>query len=188
MVSENLLKNVHVLIISYVSTNQNPLMIEGVGGVDSSKTIFYLCAFKFSITRPIVSSNDFFNSHSHIVMTFQPISLNSWLCLMSFSILRWNFCCQYSELVLGVVVYLHPSCLCQKQPWTKITVLYFGRTISGFPGRAVTFFRYLNPLRNKYFRTLTSIEVFVLRMRDIFLLLCSLETLSAIATPVTEHL
>ena len=41
MVSENLLKNVHVLIISYVSTNQNPLMIEGVGGVDSSKTIFY---------------------------------------------------------------------------------------------------------------------------------------------------
>ncbi len=41
MVSENLLKNVHVLIISYVSTNQNPLMIEGVGGADSSKTIFY---------------------------------------------------------------------------------------------------------------------------------------------------
>jgi hypothetical protein len=140
---------------------------------------FYFCAFRFSITRPIVSSNDFFNSHSHIVMTFQPISLNSWLCLMSFSILRWNFCCQYSELVLGVAAYLQPSCLCQKQPWTKITVLYFGRTISGFPGRAVTFFRYLNPQRNKYFRTLTSIEVFVLRMRDIFLLLCSLETLSA---------
>jgi len=42
MVSENLLKNVHVLIISHVNTNQNPLMIEGAGGADSSKTIFYL--------------------------------------------------------------------------------------------------------------------------------------------------
>ena len=50
MVSENLLKNVHVLIISYVSTNQNPLMIEGVGGADSSKTIFYFIG-NFSKTR-----------------------------------------------------------------------------------------------------------------------------------------
>ena len=50
MVSENLLKNVHVLIISYVRTKQNPLMIEGAGGADSSKTIFYFIG-NFSKTR-----------------------------------------------------------------------------------------------------------------------------------------
>lgn len=36
MVCEYLLKNVHDYIISLFSTNQNPLMIEGAGGVESS--------------------------------------------------------------------------------------------------------------------------------------------------------
>jgi hypothetical protein len=35
----------------------------------------------------------------------------------------------------------------------KITVLYFGKTISGFPERSFTFFLNLKPLANKNFRT-----------------------------------
>ena len=37
---------------------------------------------------------------------------------------------------LGVYAYGHFSCRCQKHPWTNITVLNRGRTISGLPGRS----------------------------------------------------
>jgi hypothetical protein len=43
-------------------------------------------------------------------------------------------------VVLGHTKYLQPSCACQKQPFTKITVLYLGRTMSGFPGSRTSFF------------------------------------------------
>lgn len=50
--------------------------------------------------------------------------------------IRDNFSNQYSLFSEGVVHLLHPLCLCQKQPFTKITVLYFGSTISGVPSRS----------------------------------------------------
>ena len=47
-------------------------------------------------------------------------------------------------------------CPCQKQPFTKITVRYLVKTISGFPGSFLTLIRYLKPLENKNLRTKTS--------------------------------
>lgn len=40
-------------------------------------------------------------------------------------------------------------------PDNKI-VLYFGKTISGVPGNVFTFFLYLKPRENKYFRKIIS--------------------------------
>ena len=55
----------------------------------------------------------------------------------------------------------------------KITVLYFGRTISGFPRSLASFFLYRKPFENRYFLTNSSGFVFLLRIRDILYLRCS---------------
>ena len=66
-------------------------------------------------------------------------------------------------------------CLCQKHPFTKITVWYLGSTMSGHPGRFRRFFRYRKPFENKYFLTISSGFELVLRICDIFLLRTSFE-------------
>ena len=63
------------------------------------------------------------------------------------------FSLQNSVLVAGNVDFLQFSCPCQKQPFTKITALYLGKTMSGLPGKFFTFFLNLNPLENRYFLT-----------------------------------
>ena len=73
------------------------------------------------------------------------------------------------------------SCICQKQPFTKTTVLYLGSTISGHPGSFRTFFLYRRPWENRYLRTISSGLVFVLRICDMFLLRTSFECVSAIS-------
>ena len=81
----------------------------------------------FSI-RDIVSSNTFFfNSHSHTVITCQPCASSSFLFLISFDIFRLNLSSQNSVLDFGVVAYLQPSCLCQKQPFIHYSD-YFNNT------------------------------------------------------------
>lgn len=44
-----------------------------------------------------------------------------------------NFFSQNSTRLFGVYAYLQPLCRCQKQPFTKIAVLYFARNMSGCP-------------------------------------------------------
>ena len=94
----------------------------------------------------------FFSSHSHTISTFQFISVRILWFLLSRSTLRLIFSIQYSMLEDG-----HTNrpqlCLCQKHPFTKTTVWYLGRTMSGHPGNVRTFFRYRKPLENKYFLT-----------------------------------
>jgi hypothetical protein len=46
----------------------------------------------------------------------------------------WSFPSHHSRRFVGVVQFLHRLCRCQKHPCTKITVLYFGRTMSGLRG------------------------------------------------------
>ena len=61
---------------------------------------------------------------------------------------------------------LQPSCPCQKQPLTKIAVLYLRMTISGLPGTLLTFKRYLYPCDHNHFRTSISSLVALLRICD----------------------
>jgi len=106
--------------------------------------------------------------HSQTTMTFQPALRRSWRLRLSRAMLLSNFFCQNSLRVDGVEACLHPLCLCQKQPCTNITVLYFGRTISGLPGRSLQFILNRNPMRCRRLRTISSGFVFAERIRDIF--------------------
>lgn len=76
-------------------------------------------------------------SHSQITMTLHPICSKAAVLLLSLSMLRFNFLSQYSALATGrIFACLQVGQPCQKQPCTNITVLYFGRTISGLPGKS----------------------------------------------------
>ena len=116
----------------------------------------------------------FFSSHSQTISTFHPISVSLFWFSLSRSTFRLILGIQYSILEEGHTNRLQ-LCLCQKQPFTKITVLYFGSTISGHPGKDRTFFLYRNPLENRYFLTISSGFELVLRICDIFLLRTSFE-------------
>lgn len=74
-------------------------------------------------------------SHSQTIITRQPAVFNCSTAAASRATFLLNFSIQNSVLDLGVVATLQPSCRCQKQPCTKMTVRYFVRTMSGFPGR-----------------------------------------------------
>ena len=101
------------------------------------------------------NSSDF-NSHSQITIKRQPSSLRFLSVFLSRSMFRANFSCQNSTLVDGVVACRHPGWRCQKHPRTSMTVLYFGNTMSGCPGRVLTCSRKRKPCRNRNERTLSS--------------------------------
>lgn len=114
--------------------------------------LFGFCSSDNSL-KSVFWSLGLFNSHSQITITFQP---NTWSFIsasLSRSQVALIFCSHHSERVLGSTKQRQPLCPCQKQPFTKITVLYLGRTMSGFPGRVFTFRRYRNPLANRNLRT-----------------------------------
>src|SRR5208283_3588501 len=75
-------------------------------------------------------------SHSHTYSTVHPFSRRSFMLRASLATFALNFASQKARFACGVYAYLHPLCLCQKQPFTKIAVPYFGMTISGLPGRS----------------------------------------------------
>ena len=85
--------------------------------------------------------------HSQTTITFQPASSSCFFFRASRSILVFILLCQNSALFLGQTKYLHPSCPCQKHPFTNITVLYFGNTTSGLPGSFCHFFGNGIPLK-----------------------------------------
>lgn len=89
------------------------------------------------------------------------------------SLLPEIFCSQNSGRVAGIVARLHPSCPCQKQPWTKITALYFGSTISGLPGSCFLWSRKRYPILCRRERTTFSGLVFLPLIRAIVRLRCS---------------
>lgn len=121
-----------------------------------------------------------FSWHCHISITFQPRRRSSEYVALSRSILRDILVNQNSRLVSGTVAYLQFWCPCQKQPLINMTVLYFGRTMSGFPGKSFRWSLNLKPDANKNRLTKTSGLVFLLRICDIHLRRCSFDNTSAI--------
>lgn len=101
--------------------------------------------------------------HSQTVITFQPLSINSRFDLASRAMFASNFSDQNPLLVFGVDARPHPSCRCQKHPWTSTTVLCLGRTMSGRPGRSGAWSRNLYPIACNKRRTTISGFVFLPR-------------------------
>lgn len=76
-----------------------------------------------------------FSSHSHTVMQCHPMAASSCCTLLSRCLLRFILAAQKLTLLFGILKYLHPSCPCQKHPFTKMHVRYLRSTMSGCPGR-----------------------------------------------------
>ena len=74
-------------------------------------------------------------SHCQTTITSQPFAANSRKFRRSRRRFAANLCCQNSLLVRGIVVFGHLACLCQKHPWTNITLRRPANTRSGLPGR-----------------------------------------------------
>ena len=119
----------------------------------------------------VCSRFDGFNSHSQMVMQCQPISANRFCVSISLSWFLLIFVTQNSRFVSGILQ--HPSCPCQKHPFTKIQVRYFFITKSGCPGNLGELSLYLNPLLHNPFRTIISGFVSLDRIEDIFLWILS---------------
>lgn len=85
-------------------------------------------------------------SHCQTVSAVHPRSRSSASTFRSRCRFAENLLCQNSVLVLGTVARWHPSCPCQKQPWTKMTFRRDGNTMSGEPGsfRTCNMYRYPN--------------------------------------------
>lgn len=74
-------------------------------------------------------------SHCHTTSVAHPSDSSCSLFVLSRFTLASNFGRQYSRRDLGSCPFGHP-CQCQKHPCTKIAFRYFGRTMSGLPGRS----------------------------------------------------
>ena len=90
----------------------------------------------FCRKKSVRERSKLFISHSHITTTFQPSSLSFLYCSLSLLIVLLNFFSQYAMFETGIDACSHPGWRCQKQPFTKTTVLILGRTMSGFPGKS----------------------------------------------------
>lgn len=113
-----------------------------------------------------------------MTLIFQPILFSSFCFLLSLVTLPSSFLRHHSLRVFGIRKSLQFLCPCQKQPWTKITVLYFGRTMSGLPGSFLFFGPFTvkrSPSPCRIERTMISGFVSLLRIRDIFQERCSVD-------------
>ena len=117
-----------------------------------------------------ISNNGDLRAHSHITSTLQPRLIICLTCLSSLSVFCLNFSSQLSRFCSGIVANLHPLCLCQKHPCTKIAKWYLAKTISGLPGNFLSWSRYRNPRECKKHRTnnsgLVSLPLIPAIMRD----------------------
>ena len=105
---------------------------------------------------------------------------SSCFTLLSRSWLLIIFACQYSVLDFGITNSPHPSCPCQKHPFTKMHVLYFLSTMSGFPGNLGWLSLYLKPRLHKNLRTSISGFVSFPFIEAMHLCLCSGVSLSIV--------
>ena len=115
----------------------------------------------FLLQRAIKSGNckrvSFLRSwHSQTTMTCHPSASSAESFFASRSALCWSLSCQKPQFDAGIVAFLHPGWRCQKHPRTSITVLYFGRTISGRPGRSFAWTQKRKPCQWRYDRTTIS--------------------------------
>lgn len=106
------------------------------------------------------------SSHSQTTHTRHPRACKACTILVSRATLRPNFSSQNVMLLRGVVADLQPVCRCQKQPWTKIAVLYRGKTKSGVPGNPLACNRNRSPTLCRTRRKAISGEVFLVRILD----------------------
>ena len=107
-------------------------------------------------------------SHSQTITTRQPSLVKTRLLDLSLLALPPSFVIQNLRLFVGVVQFLQPRCRCQKQPWTKMTVLCLAITISGRPGSFFPCSRNRYPMRCSRLLTTLSGVVSLPRMRDMF--------------------
>ncbi len=110
----------------------------------------------FSSAASVDSRREGFNLHSHMVMIFHPSFFNALTALASLALLVLILFSHHSVLVLGTTKYRQFLCPCQKQPWIKMTVLYLGKTRSGFPGSVASCSLYRKPCACRNFRTSSS--------------------------------
>jgi hypothetical protein len=110
------------------------------------------------------------NWHSHMMSTFHPFIRNAAQFSASRWMVRFLFLDQNSGFVAGFKWPREHECVCQKQPWTKITFLRPRNTRSGVPGRSRLCRLYRNPKACTSLRTAISGRVFVLRIAAMHLL------------------
>src|ERR1035437_2429234 len=82
-----------------------------------------------------------FKLHSHKLIIFQPSFFSALAAFASLAMLPFILFNHQLVLVFGTTKYLQFVCPCQKHPCTKITVLYFGKTISGCPASLILFYQ-----------------------------------------------
>lgn len=127
----------------------------------------------------MVSANLFLLiSHSQTTTIRQPSASSADFVLMSRSIFSENFFSQNSRFDFGVDAFEHPSCLCQKQPCTRMINRSFGSTISGVPGKSFLWSLNLYPAACNADLTFFSATESLLRTFDIISLRFSGETMS----------
>lgn len=91
--------------------------------------------------------------HSQIVSTFHPDALSLRAASRSLRWLLSNLVRQKSCRLFGMYANAHPLWRCQKHPWTKTRVRYFGSTISGRPGKSALCSRKRRPAACRALRT-----------------------------------
>lgn len=109
-----------------------------------------VCTKVFSVFADV----ECFSSHSHTTITFHPSSVRSLWFFESRSIFPPIFFFQNSALFFGHTKYRQPSCACQKQSFTKITVLTCGNKSSVKPAQTARYGR--NETRQRGKRTVLS--------------------------------
>lgn len=103
----------------------------------SRKILFRVCSRACRVVSRFFGRS----SHPQMIIVCQP-RWRSWMRFsMSRCLLRSIFFSQNVVLLLGNTKYLQPSWPCQKQPLMKMAVLYLRSTMSGVPGRRLTFIR-----------------------------------------------
>ena len=108
------------------------------------------------------------SSHSHRVTTCQPEFWSSAQAFLSRSRFFRIFSFQNRAFVFGSRDRRQPRCPCQKHPWMKNTVRYFGSTMSGLPGRSARWSLKRNPSRCAAFLAAISGAVFFPRTARMF--------------------
>ena len=109
-------------------------------------------------------------SCSQILITRQPARLSRWKFLRSRLRFLAIFLRQYGERRPHQVGNLQP---CQKSPSMNTTTRVLVNTISGRPASDITCVRYRSPRAKAQRRMLSSGEVFMPRIRDMFQLRCA---------------
>ena len=100
------------------------------------------------------------------IMGFHSISLSAEVAARSRCTFFFIFCSQNSLFWTGSLPRGH-ECPCQKQPCTNTAVRYFGKTMSGEPGRSLRCSRKRKPSLCNRDLTMSSARVFLFRTRDI---------------------